>query len=606
MVTITAKRILILPVVVAMISIMFLSIQTVTAAGPLDLTGVGNFAILSNTYTNSGSGIILTGDLGYTTTPGNPPAVSGAIFASPNAIYNSAQTNLITLIDTARNSGQSGDCTTTTSAATVLGSLGILTPGVYCIGGAASIGTAGITLSGDGVYIFRINGAINTVANSVVTLDGAQANNVFWVPAGDTTLGANSVFAGNILTNAATTLGSTVSMNGRILSNGAVTTTGPNTITAPSFSLTPLVTVAPLVTVTPPIVTSTPLSPSVSATIQNGVMTSSALGLNSDGTSRTDQVYSYDVNTGATLLSSSYVAITPKVGVVNKAVFMIYERDGPSKIRHIDFAFGLANGQIFSDSRIMIQWDKSWNGAETIKVIDPEHALTNVRVETSRGTCDAGVIKNDCLIVVLYHTFAAPFEFNVIGTNVSDRISSISYWSGYDRNDLLQFTQMKKEQVLIATELWDSSKIQTHMPTIADSIQYLTVDDRDTLKFSQMKIRQELIAKELFDSSEIQNHDLGITNIAYVDNRDTLKFAQMKKDQALIAIGFWDSSEIQNQNGVPKQSVSPASVHCYENGGKIKVRGTGELMQSTCVFSNGSQCEEGKYFRGECSPKGTL
>ena len=599
MVTITVKKILLLPVVVAMISIMFFSIQTVTAAGPLDLTGVGNFAILANTYTNSAGGITLNGDLGYdvNASPGNSPTVTGVIFASPTPTYLSAKVAQSNLLASANNPAQTGSCTTTHSGVTVLDDLPQpLTPGVYCIDGSAHVNTAGIVLSGDGLYIFRINGALDTAANSYVTLAGAQADNVFWVPTGGTTLGANSVFAGNILTNAATTLLSTVSMNGRILSNGAVTTTGPNdTITAPLFTST-----TPLVTTTSPVAI-TPLVPSA----QNDAVTVPTLGFNSDGTSQTAQVFTYNGNTGSSIFSSQYVVIAPKVGVVNKAVFMIYEKAGPGEIRHIDLAFGVATGQIFSDSRIMIQWDKSWNGVEKINVVDPEHSLTNVRVETSRGTCDAGVVRNDCLVVVLYHTFTSPLEFNAIATNVSDRISSLSYWSGYDRNDLFEFGQLKKEQVLIAMKLFDSSKIQTHMPVITDSVQYLAVDDRDTMKFSQMKVIQGMIATGLWDSSEIQNQEFGITAIPYVDNRDTMAFAQMKKDQAMIATGLWDSSEIQN-GAAQKQSVSPASAHCYENGGKIKVRGTGELMQSTCVFSNGSQCEEGKYFRGECSPKGTI
>ncbi|HEY8109931.1 MAG TPA: ice-binding family protein, partial [Candidatus Nitrosotenuis sp.] len=543
MVTITVKKILLLPVVVAMISVMFFSIQTVTAAGPLDLTGVGNFAILANTYTNSAGGITLNGDLGYdvNASPGNSPTVTGVIFASSTPTYLSAKAVQSNLLASANNPAQTGSCTTTRAGVTVLDDLPQpLTPGVYCIDGSAHVNTAGIVLSGDGLYIFRINGALDTVANSHVTLAGAQADNVFWVPTGGTTLGANSVFAGNILTNAATTLLSTVSMNGRILSGGAVTTTGPNdTITAPLFTVT-----TPLVTTTPPVAI-TPLAPSLSA--QNGaVMTAPTLGFNSDGTSQTTQVFTYNGNTDTSIFSSSYVVIAPKVGVVNKAVFKIYEKAGPGEIRHIDLAFGVATGQIFSDSRIMIQWDKSWNGVEKINVVDPEHSLTNVRVETSRGTCDAGVVRNDCLVVVLYHTFTAPLEFNAIATNVSDRISSLSYWSGYDRNDLFEFGQLKKEQVLIAMKLFDSSKIQTHMPVITDSVQYLAVDDRDTMKFSQMKVIQGLLATGLWDSSEIQNHEFGITAVPYVDNRDTLKFAQMKKDQAMIATEFWDSSEIQN------------------------------------------------------------
>ncbi|WP_081781874.1 ice-binding family protein [Candidatus Nitrosotenuis chungbukensis] len=586
----TMKKIILLPVLVAMISVVFFSTQTVVAADSLDLTGVNSFAILANTYTNSGTGIVLNGDLGYYVAHGSPPTVSGTIFPTPAPTYLSAITAQSNLLASVNNPAKSGACTTTRSGATVLDDLPQpLTPGVYCIGGAAYVNTAGIVLNGDGVYIFRINGALDTVANSHVVLTGnAKSNNVFWVPTGGTTLGANSVFAGNIVTNAATTMGSTVSMNGRILSNGAVTTTGPDTIAVPSGA-----TLIPIPPKTP-----TP------ATIQDSEAPSSPPSKSdSDGTIPTDQVFSYKGSTGTSIFSSQYIEVAPTVGVVNKAVFKIYEKAGPGEIRHLDLVFGVAEGQIFSDSRIMVQWDKTWNGIETTKVIDPEHALTNVRVETSRGSCDVGVAKNDCLIVELYHTLTAPVEFNTIATNVSDRISSLSYWSGYDRNDLLEFNQLRKDQVLIAKKLWDSSKIQTHMPVITDTVQYSVVDNRDTIKFAQMKKDQALIAKGKWDSSKIQDpmHDKS-TPSYFVDTRDTLAFEKLKKSEALIAKGIWDSSAIQNPH-TPEQSVSPATMHCLDNGGKIKVQGTGKLMQSICVFPDGSQCEEGKYFRGECYPK---
>ncbi|WP_179369053.1 ice-binding family protein [Candidatus Nitrosotenuis sp. DW1] len=590
----TIKKIILLPVLVAMMSVVFFSTQTVVAADSLDLTGVNNFAILANTYTNSGTGIVLDGDLGYSVAHGSPPTVSGVIFASSTPTYLSAITAQSNLLASVNNPAKSGACTTTRSGATVLDDLPQpLTPGVYCIGGSAYVNTAGIVLNGDGVYIFRINGALDTVANSHVVLTGnAKSNNVFWVPTGGTTLGANSVFAGNIVTNAATTMGSTVSMNGRILSNGAVTTTGPDTIAVPSG---------------PTVLTITPITPSLPAATQNDEEAQSSQPSSKsdrDGVIPTDQVLSYKGSTGTSIFSSQYIEVPPTVGVVNKAVFKIYEKSGPGEIRHLDLVFGVADGQVFSDSRIMVQWDKTWNGMETIKVIDPEHALTNVRVETSRGSCDVGVAKNDCLIVELYHTLTAPVEFNTIATNVSDRISSLSYWSGYDRNDLLEFNQLRKDQVLIAKKLWDSSKIQTHMPIITDTVQYSVVDNRDTIKFAQMKKGQALIATGKWDSSKIQDpmHDKSTTPSYFMDKRDTLKFEQLKKSEALIAKGLWDSSEIQNPH-TPEQSVSPATRHCLDNGGKIKVQGTGKLMQSICVFPDGSQCEEGKYFRGECSPK---
>jgi len=199
--------------------------QAFTSAGASNLTGVNNFAILANTYTNTGAGTVLNGDLGYTVPPANPPTVTGTTFTSTSLTYISAEAIQAKLIAFLNDPAQSGACTTTLTAATVLDSLPQpLTPGVYCIAGAVSINTV-TTLSGDGVYIFRLGGALNTVAGSIVKLAGnAKADNVSWVPVGATTLGANSVFAGNVLSNAAITVGTKVSLDGRILSNGAVTT----------------------------------------------------------------------------------------------------------------------------------------------------------------------------------------------------------------------------------------------------------------------------------------------------------------------------------------------------------------------------------------------
>ena len=56
-------------------------------------------------------------------------------------------------------------------------------------------------------------------------INGATAANVTWVPAGPTTLGANSAFIGSILSqSAAITVGdNTTLLGGRVLSGAAVT-----------------------------------------------------------------------------------------------------------------------------------------------------------------------------------------------------------------------------------------------------------------------------------------------------------------------------------------------------------------------------------------------
>jgi len=223
--------------------------QNVASAAPLDLTGVNNFAILANTYTNTGEGTVLNGDLGYTVPPANPPTVNGTTFTATTHTYISAETIQANLIAFANDPTQSGPCTTTRTAATVLDSLPQpLTPGVYCIAGAVSIDVL-TTLSGDGVYIFRLGGALTTVASSTLKLAGnARADNIFWAPVGATTLGARSLFAGNVLSDAAITVGRRVSMDGRILSNGAVTT-------GPSVTINAHKGVPPPADTTPPVIT---------------------------------------------------------------------------------------------------------------------------------------------------------------------------------------------------------------------------------------------------------------------------------------------------------------------------------------------------------------
>src|SRR2546430_11232453 len=105
--------------------------QAFTSAGASTLTGVNNFAILANTYTNTGAGTVLNGDLGYTVPPANPPTVTGTTFTSTSPTYISAEAIQAKLIAFLNDPAQSGACTTTLTAATVLDSLPQpLTPGV--------------------------------------------------------------------------------------------------------------------------------------------------------------------------------------------------------------------------------------------------------------------------------------------------------------------------------------------------------------------------------------------------------------------------------------------------------------------------------------------
>lgn len=53
----------------------------------------------------------------------------------------------------------------------------------------------------------------------------------------------------------------------------------------------------------------------------------------------------------------------------------------------------------------------------------------------------------------------------------------------------------------------------------------------------------------------------------------------------------------------PAQLANPASVHCVEQGGTLDIRTAEEGGQvGYCQFSDGSECEEWAFLRGECEP----
>lgn len=251
----------------------------VLAATTPSLGAAATYGILSSTYTNTAAGTTVTGDVGFTTGPAVVPGGAHTNYgsAAPYATAGTDQNAALTILN-----GQA--CTFTFAAGaidlatdTTHGAIGVYTPGVYCTSGAASIGTAGITLNGAGTYIFRINGALTSVANSSVSVtNGASVCDVFWTPTAATTLGANSTFRGTNIDASGITIGSTVTWTGQALAFGGTVTTDTDTIAVPTCVVvtpTPTPTPTPISTPTPsatpaPTPTPTPtLTPTPTATL---------------------------------------------------------------------------------------------------------------------------------------------------------------------------------------------------------------------------------------------------------------------------------------------------------------------------------------------------
>ncbi|MFH0920223.1 MAG: ice-binding family protein [Fibrobacterota bacterium] len=198
----------------------------------VDLGTADSFAVLSGTSVTSVNATAITGDLGVSpgTTVTGTPTMDGTIHTN-DATAIQAQLDLDTAYDDA--AGR------TVGALMIAGNLGgqTLTPGLYTSTSTLAISSGDLTLDAQGdpdaVFIFQIASTLSTATGTHVILsDSAKASNIFWQVGSSATLGATSVFKGNILALDSITLESGVILDGRVLArNGAVTLDG-DTITS--------------------------------------------------------------------------------------------------------------------------------------------------------------------------------------------------------------------------------------------------------------------------------------------------------------------------------------------------------------------------------------
>ena len=272
----------ILSVVSAAVVLVLAGPMAAFAAGPgtVNLGASGNFAVLAKTGISTTGSTSVLGDIGLS--PAAASYITGFALTLPaaSAFSTSAQVtgkvyapgyadptpaNLTTAVldmQTAYTDAAGRAPDATELGAGNIGGL-TLTPGVYKWGTGLSVPTD-VTLSGgaNDVWIFQVaqNLSVSSAAK-VVLAGGAQANNIFWVVAGQVTLGTTSVFHGNILSQTAIVLQTGATLNGRALAQTAVTLDS-NAVTAPTSSATPA---TPAVPATPPTGTSTSATPATPA-----------------------------------------------------------------------------------------------------------------------------------------------------------------------------------------------------------------------------------------------------------------------------------------------------------------------------------------------------
>jgi hypothetical protein len=191
-----------------------------------------NFTVLAgSTITNTGPSVI-TGNLGLSpgsAVTGFPPGSVTGVKHIHDAVALQAKNGLITAYTDAARAP-----TTSNLTGKNLGGKNLI-PGVYTFSSSAQL-TGSLTLSGNGVFIFRIGSTLTTASNSVVLLrNGAQACAVYWQVGSSATLGSATQFQGNLmaLTSITMVTGANI-LKGRALARNGALTLDSNRITPPA------------------------------------------------------------------------------------------------------------------------------------------------------------------------------------------------------------------------------------------------------------------------------------------------------------------------------------------------------------------------------------
>jgi len=198
----------------------FLISESSLAEAPVSLGSAHSFAVFSKgVLTNTGDTTVV-GDLGAVGT------VSG--FSTAQQSTADSATVLDSLVTAYRELGEASPATAITGP---IGEM-TLTPGVYSSAAALTINgplTLDASSDPDGVFVFQVTGALNTSANSRITMVGGSVENVYWHVTGAVTLSAASAttvseFVGTLLAHGAVTAGAGAKVQGRLFSvNGAMT-----------------------------------------------------------------------------------------------------------------------------------------------------------------------------------------------------------------------------------------------------------------------------------------------------------------------------------------------------------------------------------------------
>ena len=201
----------------------------------IDLGTAGNFAILAGAGVTNTGNTIVTGDLGTSptgTVTGFPPGIVIGNIHAADPVADQAKLDLTTAYNDAQ--------ARSTGAVSLPGDLSGLTlvPGLYVNSTSVMLSAGTVTLDAQGdanaVFIIKMGSTLTTLPGTQVILSGgAQAKNIYWSVGTSGTLGTNTIFYGNILSDQSISLNTGAVLNGRALTRVAAVTLQANVVNKP-------------------------------------------------------------------------------------------------------------------------------------------------------------------------------------------------------------------------------------------------------------------------------------------------------------------------------------------------------------------------------------
>ena len=228
------------------------SAKAISLNSSVDLGSAGNFVVLAKSGISTTGDTSIIGDIGVspidstaitgfglTMDPSNQFSISALVDGKVYAADYSLPTPSMMTIAISDMEAAYTDAAGRSPANFIdvgAGNIGGMTlvPGIYKWSSGVTIPTD-VTLEGSSndMWIFQISGGLVTSsASSVILSGGAQAKNIFWAVADQTTLGTSSFFSGTILDKTAIVMTTGATLNGSALAQTAVTLDG-NTVVQP-------------------------------------------------------------------------------------------------------------------------------------------------------------------------------------------------------------------------------------------------------------------------------------------------------------------------------------------------------------------------------------